>query len=380
MEAIGQLTGGIAHDFNNLLTIIKGGADFLKRGDISEARRARYVEAIADTADRAAKLTAQLLAFARRQSLEPVVFDVVERVNAVTEMLRPVMGSRIQVQVRAECDPCHVEADPNQLETAILNMSVNARDAMGGEGKLEITIAAVAGIPASAGAAAEEGSFVAIALTDTGSGIEPDKLERVFEPFFTTKGVGEGTGLGLSQVFGFAAQSGGHVRVESIVGAGSTFTLYLPKAEGEVSALGDREREAVSEDQPGGIVLIVEDNPQVADFACQLLADLGYEPHLAGNADQALDFLAAGRPVDVVFTDVVMPGISGVELGRKVQQMRPGLPVVITSGYSHILAEEGSQGFPLLHKPYSVDGLAKILRATLTREGAETHGMRQLVS
>jgi signal transduction histidine kinase len=164
MEAIGQLTGGIAHDFNNLLTIIKGGADFLKRGDISEARRARYVEAIADTADRAAKLTAQLLAFARRQSLEPVVFDVVERVNAVTEMLRPVMGSRIQVQVRAECDPCHVEADPNQLETAILNMSVNARDAMGGEGKLEITIAAVAGIPASAGAAAEEGSFVAIAL------------------------------------------------------------------------------------------------------------------------------------------------------------------------------------------------------------------------
>jgi DNA-binding NtrC family response regulator len=181
-------------------------------------------------------------------------------------------------------------------------------------------------------------------------------------------------------VFGFAAQSGGHVRVESIVGAGSTFTLYLPKAEGEVSALGDREREAVSEDQPGGIVLIVEDNPQVADFACQLLADLGYEPHLAGNADQALDFLAAGRPVDVVFTDVVMPGISGVELGRKVQQMRPGLPVVITSGYSHILAEEGSQGFPLLHKPYSVDGLAKILRATLTREGAETHGMRQLVS
>jgi PAS domain S-box-containing protein len=363
MEAIGQLTGGIAHDFNNLLTVILGSAEILQRPDLAEEKRGRYVSAIAETAGRAAKLTSQLLAFARRQALEPTVFDAAERIRAVTEMLRPVMGSRIDVRIEAEGSPCHVNADPNQFDTAILNMSVNARDAMEGEGRLTIGVAAVDGVPAQeGGGAAAEGAHVAVSLTDNGAGIPADQVQRIFEPFFTTKPVGQGTGLGLSQVFGFAKQSGGEIRVSSKAGEGSTFTLYLPKAEAPENTAGAAPASAAA--RGGGRILVVEDNPQVGEFARQLLEDLGYETIWAPDAECALELLGR-EEVDLVFTDVVMPGMSGVELAKRLRRSDPDLPVVLTSGYSHVLAEEGAHGFPLLHKPYSVEALSDALAEQL---------------
>ena len=206
LEAVGQLTGGVAHDFNNLLTVIKSSTDLLKRPNLSEDRRARYIGAISDTVDRAAKLTGQLLAFARRQALRPEVFDAGRSVRAIGEMVGTLTGARIEVAIRVGDAPCHIRADPSQFDTALVNMAVNARDAMGGEGRLTIAVDAVDFVPAMRAHPALTGDYVRIALTDTGSGIPPDQVERIFEPFFTTKGVGQGTGLGLSQVIGFVKQ------------------------------------------------------------------------------------------------------------------------------------------------------------------------------
>ncbi|HEY9219020.1 MAG TPA: PAS domain-containing protein, partial [Phenylobacterium sp.] len=225
MEAIGQLTGGIAHDFNNLLTIIRSSSDLLRRHDINPEKRRRYVDAISDTADRAAELTSQLLSFARRQALKPVVFDVRERVSEVARMVQSVVGARIQLDVQLTDQPCFAEADRSQFETALINMAVNARDAMDGEGRLSIGVRRAWHVPRTARANAAD--FIAVSVADTGSGIAPEQLERIFEPFFTTKDVGKGTGLGLSQVYGFAKQSGGEVAVDSRLGRGAVFTLYL---------------------------------------------------------------------------------------------------------------------------------------------------------
>ncbi|HEY0149819.1 MAG TPA: PAS domain S-box protein [Allosphingosinicella sp.] len=362
MEAIGQLTGGVAHDFNNLLTIIRSSVDLLRRGEVPEERRRRYLDAISDTADRAAKLTSQLLAFARRQALKPEVFDAAERVQIVCDMVRTVVGSRIQLELDIACNDCFVEADIAQFETAVINMAVNARDAMDGEGRLTIAASAVDGIPASQWNEAREGSHVALAIGDTGRGIPDDVLAQIFEPFFTTKEVGKGTGLGLSQVYGFAHQSGGDVRVHSEVGQGTTFTLYLPRVapQAPVAAKEPTERSAPME---SSCILVVEDNKEVGEFATQLLRELGHETRLATHADEALRMLEedAGQ-FDLVFTDVVMPGMSGIDLGLAIRTRWPKLRVVLTSGYSHVLAQDGRHGFELLHKPYSVESLTRILR------------------
>ncbi len=356
MEAIGHLTGGIAHDFNNLLTVIRGSADLLRRRDLSEARRRRYVDAISDTADRAATLTSQLLAFARRQALKPEVFDVSIRVHGIADMLRTVLGSRIRLNLRDDCPDCYVEADVGQFETALVNMAVNARDAMGGEGDLTIAIEA---------AESKDGKpMVAVRVSDTGQGIEADELERIFEPFFTTKDVGKGTGLGLSQVYGFVKQSDGEIDVESKVGEGTCFIIRFPRAD------GSDEAEVVDNDTDGDIahgsgrVLVVEDNAEVGKFATHLLNDLGFETSLAADAQQALEQLERqpGK-FDLVFSDVVMPGMDGVEFANRVREGWPDLPVILTSGYSHILADDPAHGFPLLRKPYSVEALASVMRA-----------------
>jgi PAS domain S-box-containing protein len=368
MEAIGQLTGGVAHDFNNLLTIIRSSTDFLRRRELTEERRRRYVDAISDTVDRASKLTGQLLAFARRQALKPEVFDVAERVRSVTDMVRTIVGGRIRIVADIACERCFTEADVTQFETAIVNMAVNARDAMDGAGTLTVTLGTTAEMPPLRGHAGGQGAFVAVSITDTGSGIPPDRLTQIFEPFFTTKEVGKGTGLGLSQVYGFAKQSGGDVAVESEVGRGTTFTLYLPRVDaepGEAAAPGDGE---APEAGRGRRVLLVEDNVEVGRFSTQLLDDLGYETTWASNADEALRFLhGAPEGFDVVFTDVVMPGMSGIDLGLEVRRRFPGLPVVLTSGYSHVLAEEGRHGFELLQKPYAVEELSRVLRRIARR-------------
>ena len=362
LEAIGQLTGGVAHDFNNLLTVIRSSAELLRRPSLPEEKRVRYLDAISDTADRAAKLTAQLLAFARRQALKPVTFDIGERIAGVTDMLDTVIGSRVRLTIEAPASPCFVEADASQFETALVNMVVNARDAMNGEGDLVIRAYEAPVLPPLRGHGGHEGPFIAVSVTDTGGGMSPEVLSHIFEPFFTTKGVGKGTGLGLSQVFGFAKQSGGDVDVVSEVGQGATFILYLPRVDAPAKADIPVIEEAPSDAL--GAILIVEDNAEVGEFARQLLDDLGFKTCLATNAQRALAVLEerAGE-FDFVFSDVVMPGISGLELGRRIKGRWPKLPVVLTSGYSQVLADDAHHGFPVLQKPYSVGELGRILRA-----------------
>jgi PAS domain S-box-containing protein len=367
VEAIGQLTGGVAHDFNNLLTVIRGSVDLLRRPDVPEERRIRYIDSIADTADRATKLTGQLLAFARRQSLKPEVFDAGESVRAISDMVQTLTGSRIKVGVRIQDWPCYIDADRSQFDTAIVNMAVNARDAMSGEGELTITVSTVSGMPAIRSHPFTPGEFVTISLTDTGAGIPVDKLDHIFEPFFTTKGIGEGTGLGLSQVFGFTKQSGGDIFAESSEGEGATFTMYLPRVEGDANVAAKTDETALPLGE-GACILVVEDNAEVGMFATQALAELGYNTVLAMDGAKALAELATcGDRIDVVFSDVMMPGMSGIELGQEIGRRYPALPVILTSGYSEVLAQNGTHGFELLHKPYSIDALSRILRKVSRR-------------
>ncbi|WP_249135208.1 PAS domain-containing sensor histidine kinase [Bradyrhizobium sp. AUGA SZCCT0222] len=368
MEAVGQLTGGVAHDFNNLLTIIRSATDFLRRRDLPDERRRRYIDAISDTVERASKLTAQLLAFARRQPLKPQVFDVGAQVEAVAQLVRPLVGPRIRIEVDISAPDCFAIADIAQFETALINLAVNARDAMEGEGRLAISVRKAHSIPALRAQSARSGDFVAIAMTDTGLGITPEHIEAIFEPFFTTKEVGKGTGLGLSQAFGFAKQSGGDIAVISEPGQGATFTIYLPQA-----AVPTQAAEAAAAGQEPGPrgrgyrVLVVEDNDDVGQFSTELLEDLGYMVRRADNADTALAILAEDEfAADLVFSDVIMPGMNGVELAGVIRERYPGLPVVLTSGYSNVLAENAHRGFELIQKPYSVESLSRILRKAIS--------------
>ena len=374
MEAIGQLTGGVAHDFNNLLTIIRSSVDLLRRREVPEDRKRRYIDAISDTADRAAKLTSQLLAFARRQALKPEVFDAPERVRIVCDMVRTVVGSRVEMNFDIACDDCFIEADIGQFETALINIAVNARDAMEGEGTLTISARAVPEVPADPWHEALPGEHVAIAIADTGRGIAPELMAQIFEPFFTTKEVGKGTGLGLSQVYGFAKQSGGDIRVESTPGKGTVFTLYLPRIAAPERAAREEQKRRSEAPMKRSRILVVEDNADVGAFATQLLAELGHETLLAPNGREALEMIDADSAgFDLVFSDVVMPGMTGIELAQELRRRRPDLRVVLTSGYSHVLAQEGRHGFELLHKPYSVESLTRILRtppAPVTEEQA----------
>ena len=368
MEAVGQLTGGVAHDFNNLLTIIRSATDFLRRRELPEARRRRYIDAISETVERASKLTAQLLAFARRQPLKPQVFNVGTQVEAVAQLVRPLVGGRIRIDVEISDRHCFAIADIAQFETALINLAVNGRDAMEGEGQLTIGVRKVRSIPPLRAQPARSGDFVAIAMTDTGSGIAPELIETIFEPFFTTKEVGKGTGLGLSQAFGFAKQSNGDIEVASPPGQGATFTIYLPQAAAPVDAI----EAAAGGSEPatrgrGYRVLVVEDNDDVGQFSTELLEDLGYTVRRVASADAALAILAKDEfSADLVFSDVIMPGMNGVELAGLIRERYPGLPVVLTSGYSNVLAESAHQGFELIQKPYSVELLSRILRKAIS--------------
>ncbi len=368
VEAIGQLTGGVAHDFNNLLTVIRGSADLLARDNLSDEKRKRYVEAIAVTADRATKLTSQLLAFARRSSLKPEVFDVGGAIRSLHDMMGTLTGSMIDVAIRLPEVPLFIKADRSQFETAMVNMAVNARDAMDRQGSIAIAVRVVDAVPASRSHDKLTGEFVAVSITDEGSGIAPDRIDQIFEPFFTSKAVGEGTGLGLSQVFGFAKQSGGEVLVKSKLSEGSTFTLYLPRAdasEHDTSALRDTGPPPTT----NACILVVEDNADVGAFATTALAELGHFTVLASDAEQALAKLAAGAAsFDAIFSDVVMPGMNGVDFAREVRRLYPDLPILLTSGYSSVLAEEGAHGFSLLHKPYSVADLSRAIQLVTLKD------------
>jgi PAS domain S-box-containing protein len=365
MEAIGQLTGGVAHDFNNLLTVIRSSADLLRRPDLPPERARRYVDAISDTADRAAKLTNQLLVFSRRHPLRRDVFDVGDRLQRVSEMLQTVLGARIAFKVNIAESPLAIEADANQFETVMVNLVANARDAMDGQGALTIKIARFDGTPPGAiGTSNRE--FVTVEVQDTGCGIPAHQIDKIFEPFFTTKEVGRGTGLGLSQVYGFVQQSGGRVTVDSTVGVGTTVTLYLPLSSKPIAPRQDGSVPS-AEAAVRARVLVVEDNAQVGEFSSQLLHDLGYQTVLASNAEEALKLIETEPDrFDIVFSDVVMPGLDGVSFGHKIRQRFPRMPFVLTSGYSHVLTDESRHGFELLQKPYSIEDLSRVLRRALT--------------
>jgi PAS domain S-box-containing protein len=368
MEAVGQLTGGVAHDFNNLLTIIRSATDFLRRRELPEERRRRYIDAISETVERASKLTAQLLAFARRQPLKPQVFNVGAQVDSVAQLIRPLVGARIQIQVDTDDPDCFAIADIAQFETALINLAVNGRDAMDGEGRLTISVKKIHTIPPLRAQPARSGDFIAISMADTGIGIAPNHLQSIFEPFFTTKEVGKGTGLGLSQAFGFAKQSDGDIDVTSTPGQGATFTIYLPQAAMPADAM---EAAAIASEPAttgrGYRVLVVEDNDEVGQFSTELLEDLGYAVKRVASANAALAMLSEDEfSADLVFSDVIMPGMNGVELAGVIRDRYPGLPVVLTSGYSNVLAENAHRGFELIQKPYSVESLSRILRRVIS--------------
>lgn len=358
LEAIGQLTGGVAHDFNNLLQVINGSVDMLRCFATPDEKQARYIEAIGAAADRATSLVSHLLSFSRRQSLSPEVFDLGDGVQGLGDIMRTLLGARITLALELPEQPLHVLLDKIQLDTALINMAVNARDAITGHGVVTVRVEKVQCMPSVRGCAPLKGEFAAVSVSDTGAGIDASVLGQVFDPFFTTKGVGEGTGLGLSQVFGFAKQSEGEIDVHSEPGAGTRFTLYLPLTH---EALPTRPpvRDTRLRDGEGLNVLVVEDNVDVAEFALGALAELGHGTFLARNADEAIAELERHpREYRVVFSDVVMPGISGLELAKQVRTLLPALHIVLTSGYSELLAREPGHGFALLRKPYSLSDLA----------------------
>ncbi len=350
MQALGQLTGGIAHDFNNLLTVIQGSADMLLRPGLKEERRTRFADAIVQAASRAAALTSQLLAFARRQPLQPEVLDVNALITGMTELLDRALGERVVVETDLAEGACTVEADRAQLVSAVLNIAVNGRDAMPEGGTLRIS---------TARAENDAGPQVALSVADTGTGMDPETIERAMEPFFTTKAAGKGTGLGLSQVYGFATQSGGDLRIESMPGQGTCVTILFP-CSGITPLPVKGEDQGATHPSRTGSVLLVEDNEEVGEFAEALLRELGHRVTRARSGVEALEIAAAAR-FDLVLTDVVMPAMSGLELAEALYGLDPRLPVILTTGYSDEIARSGTGGRPVLLKPYRLETLAAVL-------------------
>ncbi|WP_233247730.1 ATP-binding protein [Caulobacter endophyticus] len=373
MEAVGQLTGGVAHDFNNLLTVIIGGLDTIKRsrsGD--EARIQRSADMALQGAQRAASLTERLLAFSRRQPLAPKPLDANALVRDMTELLHRTLGEQIELEGVLTPRLWPIEADQNQLESAIINLAVNARDAMPEGGRLTIETANVMLDEAYAEIDAEvtPGQYVSISVSDSGSGMSKETLSRVFEPFFTTKDVGKGTGLGLSMVYGFAKQSGGHVTVYSEQGHGTTVKLYFPRHLGEHTAVIEATSNAAPGSSDGEAVLVVEDNDDVRAYSVMILTELGYRVIEAADADRAIAVLESDEQLDLLFTDVVLPGKSGRTIAEAAASLRPKLKVLFTTGYSrNAIVHHGrlDAGVKLITKPFTFEQLAARVRDVLDR-------------
>ncbi|MFY0610584.1 MAG: PAS domain S-box protein [Hyphomicrobiaceae bacterium] len=368
MEAIGQLTGGIAHDFNNLLTVILGNLEMLSTKQTDGARAAKLLEAASSAAERGAQLTTQLLSFARQQPLSPEVINVNDLVDDMSDMLKRTLGETIEFHAVLDEDVDSTFIDPVQLHNALLNLTINARDAMPRGGRLTIETSNVDldADEARLRADADPGHYVRMSVTDTGVGMPPEVQARVLEPFFTTKEQGKGTGLGLSMVHGFAKQSGGHVEIYSEIGYGTSISLYLPDANDDAAPRATSRAQApVRKEGPSETVLVVEDDPNVREITVARLDHLGYLIVEAETGQQALDILAKGTTVDVLLTDMVMPGgMTGAELADRVRATYPKARVILTSGY----ARDGSipeSGTPWLRKPYSLADLEKTLHDLL---------------
>ncbi len=372
MEAIGQLTGGIAHDFNNMLAVVMGSLDLLSRRISEEdARARRYADAAMEGAKRAASLTQRLLAFSRQQPLQPESIDPNRLVAGMSDLLRHSIGADIRLETVLTAGPWRIHVDPNQLESVILNLAVNARDAMPGGGRLTIEtqnthldaryVAAEMGVPA--------GQYVMIAITDTGSGMSADVIAKAFDPFFTTKEIGKGTGLGLSQVYGFVKQSGGHVKIYSEAGQGTTVKIYLPRdLEGEAAATAADETAGILSGEKREIILVVDDEPAVRQFSVDALIELGYSVLEAESAAVALKLIESHPEIALLFTDIVMPDTNGRQLADAAQVIRPGLKVLYTTGYTrNAVVHNGvvDAGVELIGKPFTIDELAARVRACL---------------
>ncbi len=374
MEAVGQLTGGIAHDFNNLLTGIIGSLDLIQRR-IDDGRLedlGRFMEAATTSAGRAAALTHRLLAFARRQSLDPKAVDVNGLVDSMGDLLRRTLGEQVELDIALAPDAWPAFGDSGQLENAVLNLAINARDAMPGGGKLTME---TANTHLDLGYTSRHedlkpGDYTVLSVTDTGVGMTPEVIAKAFDPFFTTKPIGQGTGLGLSMIYGFARQSGGHARIYSEVGQGSTVRLYLPRFAGE--APGD----AAEQDRPdlargaGETVLVVEDDAAVRLLVVEVLSELGYAAIEAHDGPAALPILESDQRIDLMVSDVGLPGLNGRQVAEIGRQHRPGLKVLFVTGYAENAAVRSGFLDPemeMITKPFALDQLAAKIREMIER-------------
>jgi CheY-like chemotaxis protein len=377
MEAVGQLTGGIAHDFNNILTVITGNLDMAQRGlNGQQPKLERMIDMAIRGAERAASLTGRLLAFARRQALEPALIDVNRLVGGMSELVRRTLGEPIGIETVLSACVWNIFCDPNQLESAMLNLVLNARDAMPDGGRLTIETQN-AELDETYAASQDEvvpGQYVMISISDTGTGMPPEVVAQVFEPFFTTKRTGEGSGLGLSMVYGFIKQSGGHIKISSEVSHGTVVKLYLPRHFGTGQpAWAPADRTELPKGSGHHTVLVVEDDPDVRDYSVHVLTELGYQVIKAADGPSALALLQNGYLVDLLFTDVVLPGMNGRELARRAGKILPGLKVIFTTGYTRsaiIHAGRLDSDVILVAKPFTPETLARRVRAALAESGS----------
>jgi signal transduction histidine kinase/CheY-like chemotaxis protein len=367
MEALGQLTGGVAHDFNNLLMVVSGQAQSLLRRT-TDQKNIRSLQAILTAASRGEALTRQLLTFSRRQTQNPRTVHFGQTVAAFHDVLASSARGKIDLRIDIPQDVWPVSIDIPEFELALVNLVVNARDAMPEGGSITVSAENVTlrGIET---VDSLKGEFAALTINDTGAGIPPEVLPKIFEPFFTTKSPDKGTGLGLSQAYGFVQQSGGGIAVRSQVGQGTRVTLYLPRSHTAVTAvIPETTTQSYSE---GQTILVVEDNPDVKTVATTLLEQLNYRTVAVDDAKSALDFLAAGKSVDMVFSDVMLPGdLDGLGLAKTIGKRYPQIPVLLTSGYAKAL--NGQHGMPILRKPYQISALAEAVRSTLEASGTKS--------
>jgi CheY-like chemotaxis protein len=373
MEAIGNLTGGVAHDFNNLLTVVLGNLELVQEQVLPDDTIGKRIAAAVAAAQRGAELTHRLLAFSRQQPLQPTRIAVTAQLAAAVPLLRRTLGGAVVIEADLAADTWPVDVDASQLDNAVLNLALNARDAMPDGGRLTIASRNVAvEAPAAAEAEIPPGDYVRIAICDTGTGMPEPVRERAFDPFFTTKAVGKGTGLGLSMVYGFVKQSGGHASIESAVGRGTEVILLLPRAGNATAQPG----EALVDALPGSdseTILVVEDDGDLRSLAVTMLRGFGYAVLAAASGAEGLAVLAARPEVALLFSDVILAdGINGAELGRRARQLRPGLRILYTTGYTQDAfapSEIEQEGFLLLHKPYRRRQLGEMVRQALTAGG-----------
>ena len=363
MEAIGKLTGGIAHDFNNLLMIIGGNAQTFKR--LLDPKLPRAIEAIQIAAKRGETLTRQLLTFSRNQHLSPTTIDLAAVIRNMRPMIESSLRGNIVYREDIERRPVLTKVDAAELELAIVNLAVNARDAMPNGGDFIVSLSVSDEPPPSVRDTLVGGAFAVIQFRDTGTGIPPNLLSKIFDPFFTTKEVGKGTGLGLSQVYGFAHQAGGTVRAESKVGEGTTFTIFLPQcSEHELPTSTSTQQSASLRPK----VLVVDDNPDVAEVTSSLFEHLGYDHTYRDSAEAALDYLKNAGRADLIFSDIVMPGtIDGIGLANEVRRRYPNIPVILTTGYSDAVQSVPAD-LQLIRKPFDSETLTQIVRKAVEPE------------